>query len=188
MPLNNFLKTMDRYVRQVPIKGSSVWFRPKVIIVTANIHPSKWYQFKPTELYPDGRVDKEVALRRRFTQVFSFDRSKNSFIHYTKEEDIADFYWPIDFQTVDIQLDGANILSFERPPPQPPTIQMYPYFQDTLDQCINRLNKKKPQDIFPQAPKPSYKKICSCPIDYGIDCHSCFLKTNGYTSDNLEIM
>jgi len=41
------------------IKGSFVWMTAKRIIVTTNIHPSKWYGW-------DKRENQQEALKRRF--------------------------------------------------------------------------------------------------------------------------
>jgi len=69
LPLNSLLKLLDRYVRQVPIKGGFTWFNPDVIMLTANAHPSSWYDFS-------DRKDKEAALRRRITRVMSWNKAK----------------------------------------------------------------------------------------------------------------
>lgn len=65
MTLDNTLKFFDRYVRQVPIKGAYVWYRPEVIIVTTNYHPRYWYEWK-------GREESWKALKRRIHEIWWF--------------------------------------------------------------------------------------------------------------------
>lgn len=60
--LDTTLRLFDIYRLQVPIKGGFVWFEPKVIIVTTNLHPSEWYDFS-------SRWEQLNALARRFTEV-----------------------------------------------------------------------------------------------------------------------
>lgn len=38
-----FLKLIDRYVFQVPVKGGFTWWNPEQIYITANHHPREWY-------------------------------------------------------------------------------------------------------------------------------------------------
>jgi len=61
MPLVSLLKLIDRYVRKVPVKGSQVWMVAKRIVITSNIHPSKWYSWL-------NREEQQYALFRRFTE------------------------------------------------------------------------------------------------------------------------
>lgn len=64
MPLTSALKILDPfYVRMAPVKGSFTWWNPKRVIVTSNSHPMHWYDYSK-------RVEKEAALRRRFTKVY----------------------------------------------------------------------------------------------------------------------
>lgn len=65
MTLDNTLKYFDRYVQQVPVKGTHAWFKTKRIIVTTNYHPRHWYKWK-------GREVSYAALSRRFTSVYRF--------------------------------------------------------------------------------------------------------------------
>lgn len=39
-----FLKLIDRYVLQVPVKGGFTWWNPTHIYITANHHPQDWYR------------------------------------------------------------------------------------------------------------------------------------------------
>lgn len=89
-PLTQLLRLIDRYALQVPIKGGHKWFRPEVIIMTTNIHPSMWYDFSK-------RTNSELALRRRFTNILNFDKPwQPDEIDYQigDDEDIKEF-WPI---------------------------------------------------------------------------------------------
>lgn len=63
--LTNTLRLLDRYPIQVPVKGSFVWWQPKKIIVTTNIHPFRWYDWT-------NRQNQYQALWRRFTKVIYF--------------------------------------------------------------------------------------------------------------------
>ena len=65
MTLDNTLKYFDRYVQQVPVKGTHAWFKPKVIIVTTNYHPRYWYKWTNREV-------SFQALARRFHKVYCF--------------------------------------------------------------------------------------------------------------------
>jgi len=103
MPLDAFLKVIDlNYIRNTPIKGGFCWFNPKVIIITSNHHPSKWYDFQPSEKWPEGRIDDAEALRRRINFVYAWDKANKKFVEYdnTNPEDgiCSDDlkrYWPI---------------------------------------------------------------------------------------------
>lgn len=44
--LVNLLQMIDRYLTQVPVKGSFVWWQPEAIHITTNIHPANWYDWK----------------------------------------------------------------------------------------------------------------------------------------------
>lgn len=63
--LDNILKLLDRYPRQVPVKGEYVWYMPDVIIVTSNIHPRDWYDYS-------DRREQYQALARRFTEIWEY--------------------------------------------------------------------------------------------------------------------
>jgi len=78
MPLNSLLKLIDRYVRQVPIKNGFTWFNPETIMLTANDHPSTWYDFS-------NRRSKEQALRRRITRVAYWDELNNDWVTIDNE-------------------------------------------------------------------------------------------------------
>lgn len=68
--LTNTLRLLDRYPVPVPIKGSFVWWIPKKVIVTTNIHPFKWYNWK-------DRENQYHALHRRFTKVLFFQSGQD---------------------------------------------------------------------------------------------------------------
>lgn len=61
--LRDFLKLIDRYAIRVPVKGSFVVWCPRVVRITTNIHPSKWWEW-------EGREEQLPALFRRFTRVY----------------------------------------------------------------------------------------------------------------------
>ncbi len=66
MKLTALLEYLDRYPILVPVKGGHTWWMPKIIYLTTNIHPAKWYEYV-------GRDDQRDALKRRFTMVLDFD-------------------------------------------------------------------------------------------------------------------
>lgn len=97
LPLNSLLKLVDKYVRQVPVKHGFTWFNPKIIIFTANEHPSKWYDYS-------SRVQKEVALRRRITEVIQYNSETKEWDFHNnelKEGEVATEqmkkFWPINW-------------------------------------------------------------------------------------------
>jgi len=96
MPLNSLLKLIDRYMRQVPVKYGFTWFNPEVIMLTANEHPSKWYDFA-------NRRDKEKALRRRISKVAYYDDLNDDFKFVNNELEEGGLatpemmrWWPIE--------------------------------------------------------------------------------------------
>lgn len=66
LPLSTFLRLLDIYPVQVPIKRSHIWFEPEHILITTNIHPKDWYRW-------DNREKQRRALRRRIHVVRDFD-------------------------------------------------------------------------------------------------------------------
>lgn len=54
-----FLRLLDRYPMQVPIKGGFANWAPKKIYITSNLHPKQWYQDTHDQSLP--------ALMRRIT-------------------------------------------------------------------------------------------------------------------------
>ena len=60
--LTHCLQLLDRYPVQVPVKGSFVWWRPKEVWVTTNVHPRLWYKW-------EQREEQYNALMRRFTVI-----------------------------------------------------------------------------------------------------------------------
>ena len=61
--LTTLLRLLDRYPIQVPVKGSFVWWHPRRIAITTNVHPNKWYKWS-------GRKSSYLALKRRFTKIY----------------------------------------------------------------------------------------------------------------------
>lgn len=94
MPLNALLKIIDiDYVRRVPTKGSHVWWNPKIVYISTNIHPCKWYNW-------DNRVEQQAALRRRFEKIYVFQEK------YKDPEDVnIKEWWPL---TIDFIEEDAN--------------------------------------------------------------------------------
>lgn len=57
------LRLLDVYPLQVPIKGGFTWWRPSEIWITSQTTPKDWY--------PGLAPDRQVALYRRFSAIFS---------------------------------------------------------------------------------------------------------------------
>lgn len=56
---NEFLKLLDRYPMRVPVKGGFVQWRPRIIYVTSNVPPERWYR----------NIEDKRALLRRLTTI-----------------------------------------------------------------------------------------------------------------------
>lgn len=65
MPLAETLRLLDRYRYQVQVKGGFEWFKPRLVIVTSNLHPRLWYDWSKREA-------QYKALQRRFHRVTLF--------------------------------------------------------------------------------------------------------------------
>lgn len=63
------LRLLDIYPLQVPVKGSYVWWNPKIIVITTNIYPREWYKY-------EGREEQYWALARRITHVFEYSEER----------------------------------------------------------------------------------------------------------------
>lgn len=59
-----FLKLLDRYPMQVPIKGGYVNWRPRRIFITSNLQPCDWY--------PKATPEQHAAIARRLEYVRFF--------------------------------------------------------------------------------------------------------------------
>lgn len=88
--LTLLLRLLDGYPMQVEIKGSFVWFDPHKIIITTNIKPTFWYDFK-------NRTKQYAALLRRFTRIEVYEDSQIIYrlpesydVHFPYEERILD--------------------------------------------------------------------------------------------------
>jgi len=65
------LKLIDRYIFQVPIKGSYTWWAPRVIYFTSNHHPKEWY--------PGAKAEHIAALLRRFNEFGTIEECKTNY-------------------------------------------------------------------------------------------------------------
>lgn len=100
--LTETLRLLDRYTVMVPIKGSFTWWRPKTIIVTTNIHPSRWYKWK-------NRENQYHALHRRFSEVWYFPLDGEA-----EQQHLDTFFY-------DEELIWPGITSLYKPLPIAPT-------------------------------------------------------------------
>lgn len=62
MRLVNLLRLIDRYDVRLEVKGSFTYLRAKHIVLTSNLHPYSWYEWK-------GRGLQYWALMRRFHRI-----------------------------------------------------------------------------------------------------------------------
>jgi hypothetical protein len=65
MPLATLLRYTDRYRKQLNVKFGSTYLEATRIIITTNIHPKEWYDWK-------NRWEQYNALKRRITKVVQF--------------------------------------------------------------------------------------------------------------------
>lgn len=85
MRLVDLLRFLDRYPIQIPRKGGFVWWCPLRIIITSNVHPSKWYKY-------EDRQSSEAALHRRIHRIYDFDSLDEEGDPPVLDKDS---YWPI---------------------------------------------------------------------------------------------
>jgi len=64
LTLAALLRILDRYPTRVPVKGGFVWWKPRKIYITTNVHPKLWYDYS-------SREEQYNALFRRFSKVKS---------------------------------------------------------------------------------------------------------------------
>ncbi len=82
-PLSALLQLLDRWTQRVEIKGSHTWFNPMGILVTTNIHPQSWYDFR-------GREEQRNALYRRFSKVMEYTGRNEYVEHDTNFETVGE--------------------------------------------------------------------------------------------------
>ena len=61
------LRLLHEFPERVPVKGGHVWWNPKIIAITTNIHPNLWYDYT-------NRTEQRLALKRRISKVFIFEK------------------------------------------------------------------------------------------------------------------
>ncbi len=88
MPLTLLLQILDRYARQVEVKGSFVWWMPTNIAITSNFHPREWYDWT-------NREESYNALCRRIHQVTEF--CEDEVKEYTDDDDLKEYFARRDF-------------------------------------------------------------------------------------------
>jgi len=81
--LTKLLIWLDEYACLLPFKGGFYQRKAKIIAITTNIHPWKWYDYEQT-----GRVMQYKALARRVSRVYEFTdyRTYNFFDGEEKED------------------------------------------------------------------------------------------------------
>ena len=68
--LVNILKLLHEYPSRQEIKGGHTYFNPSMIVITTNIHPNKWYDYK-------DRAEQRSALMRRINEVWIYNRGQD---------------------------------------------------------------------------------------------------------------
>lgn len=63
-PLHTLLRLTDRYPYRVEIKGGSIWFNPKVIIITSTYYPQMCYAHVPESI---DQLMRRITLLKEFT-------------------------------------------------------------------------------------------------------------------------
>lgn len=83
--LTQFLRLIDRYDVQVPIKGGFTQWVPQDIYVTTNIHPKYWWDYSK-------RSEQYHALKRRFHKVIWWQSFVDK-VTVVPTEDDWDYFW-----------------------------------------------------------------------------------------------
>lgn len=65
MHFNMLKRVLDRYPMQVPVKGGSVWWKPRTIVLTSNIPVEDWYP---------GIQSEDLAAIKRRMRIFEFPK------------------------------------------------------------------------------------------------------------------
>lgn len=88
--LKDFLRVTDCYSLRVPVKGSFVLWNPRVIQVTSNYHPRRWWDWSERGL-------QYKALMRRVTRVYHWrtdcERQDPIIIDRDGTPDLWDLWW-----------------------------------------------------------------------------------------------
>ncbi len=88
--LVNLLRLLHEYPERVPVKGGHVWWNPKLIAITTNIHPNDWYDYS-------NRSEQRLALKRRISKVFLFEELNKDATLATDEWWNQDFNYFLNF-------------------------------------------------------------------------------------------
>jgi len=97
MALDQFLRLVDRYPVQVEVKGGHIWWCPKRIIITTNVHPKDWWDYSK-------RADSLAAVKRRIHQVANFDNIVDGMPTLTDTKT----FWP-DTTAFDVIMGSNNM-------------------------------------------------------------------------------
>ncbi len=76
--LDMLLRLLHDWTERVPIKGAFVFWEPRIVILTTNLHPRDWYDWEERPVHYD-------ALKWRFTKVIKF-LSREDFHEVNKDE------------------------------------------------------------------------------------------------------
>lgn len=88
VPLHLLLQWLDGYNCQVPVKGDFVSFHPDNILITTNVHPALWYDWK-------NRVKQRDALAMRITSLMVFNDTpveKDRLVVLSDRQSIVEFF------------------------------------------------------------------------------------------------
>ncbi|ALE29539.1 replication associated protein [Lake Sarah-associated circular molecule 3] len=90
--LDAALRIFDQGEVQVPVKGGHVWWCPKTIIITSNVHPSNWYDYQ-------NRQDSMIAMYRRLHRIVCFNRATPAEVDRFKFLDIPENAFDVIMET-----------------------------------------------------------------------------------------
>lgn len=110
LSLTNTLQLLDRYPIAVPVKGGHVWWMPERLLITTNIHPRGWYEWKKREVH-------WRALKRRFTEIRVFEEDEDHTVTvYSTKQEVDEFLedrdlWPEEENT-DLNFGASGAHNF----------------------------------------------------------------------------
>lgn len=76
LSLKDLLKLLDKRPIECPMKGAHMWWCPDIVVITTNVSPWRWYQYKHRDF-------EREALFRRITGCYSFQKHPDEVPHPT---------------------------------------------------------------------------------------------------------
>lgn len=120
LPYSLLLRLLDRYPLQVEKKGSMVAFNPKIIVITSNEPPNRWYFQKPEDANHDcsallRRLQDPYGLTREMKKTADYVVAPEPLPNSVIEEEVYEGWWTkkdiksapvIDLTTDEVLPDG----------------------------------------------------------------------------------